>query len=60
MKVQTTNVQLIFTCENEKCKSHKDKDRYESDPMDVSISGVPMCPVCNEETTIDPECFIKN
>ena len=60
MKILTSNVQLTFTCENENCQSHIDKDEYHSDPMDVCLSGIPLCSECNEETVIEPECFIKN
>jgi hypothetical protein len=60
MQVLTSNVKLTFTCENDKCINFESGEKIETDPFDVSISGVPMCPECNEQASIDEYCFIKN
>lgn len=60
MRVLTKNIQLIFTCENEGCKNEKSQDRFESDPYELTTSGIPICPECNEQMVVDEYCFIKN
>ncbi len=60
MKVLTKNVQLMFTCKNENCPDGPSTDRYESDPVELCKSRIPICPVCGYNLSIDQECFIKN
>ena len=58
MKILTSNVQLTFTCENDKCTYVTVP--VQSDPVEMTNSGVPICPECGDDMVINPECFIKN
>jgi hypothetical protein len=59
MKVLTKNVKLYFECDTDlsDCPAPQ---KEESDPHELTISGVPICQRCGSEMVLDPECLITN
>jgi hypothetical protein len=54
ISVLTQNVKLFFECEN--CKG----EPTESSPIDLCVSGVPICPDCQEEMELSDQALIIN
>lgn len=44
-KVLLQNIKIFFECEDHQTKQ-------DCDPIDLSMSGTPMCEICNEEMSI--------
>jgi hypothetical protein len=57
MKVLTNNIKLFFECCNDICL---DRKKEESGPNELCLSGVPICPTCEDEMELEDECIIKN
>ena len=57
MKTLTKNIKLFFECD-EDCP--KNGEPIETDPVDLSESGPPVCPICNEVTAMSEWCLVSN
>ena len=60
MKILTQNVKLYFECVNDNEDKCPTPQKTISDPYELTLPGVPICSVCNEEMVISDECLITN